>query len=480
MPFVGVPHRKQFVIGRSADLSRHQWPERFLKIALQSGWEIMHCPDLRLHVAPSGGGRENVLIGEIAEADPEKAPPWKVLRLIDRTNVAEMTKSWTGHWLLILPDGELFADCCGIFSVYMPRDKLLQKSGAFVVSNSPSLMIEFYKLPKDELPTKPLQPFAMPPWCFRPELRLLMAGEVLDLVSGKRSKTPYHPFQPMDVTTAEVRRRVATYLSTAIDRLQETRGETISCALSGGYDTRLNLSAALSKAKAVEAFTFVKPYFYITEADRLIPPKIASRMNVPHKMIHIGKFDRERARAYVEHAGGCVSTYPGNGYYHYAHGFWKEAGEGRIALDGQCYELAVNYHRTKFEPDFDATSVRAYGFGITDEDFSEVHDHWEHIRETAFPFDRRDLLFWTGNINGVYARMTQKHDLFADLFFPACNRDQFNLLLSVPIEERERCAFEATITAALAPQLEGIPYNPPEPFIKRLVKRLRNEVLKRI
>jgi hypothetical protein len=479
MKYVGVPHRKQFAIGPKGAIEGFPWPNRFMMADLNGGLALTYCPDLSVATSINAYGEQVVLIGSVVEAKSALNSPPARLHEVTQANLGDLTASWTGHWLLILGN-EMHTDCCGLFTVYMPRERLLQAKGEFAISNSPSLLAKFYNLGTPETDTLVLQPFAFPPWSFRPEFRTLLAGEVLNLLTGARRLSEVPPLQVLAVDVAEVRSRVADLLITAVKRLQEMTDTPVSCALSGGYDTRLNLAAASRTGYPFRAFTFVKSYFYITEADRLLPPRIASSVSVEHKMIKAISPDRKRAAAYLEHAGGAVTTFPGSGFDHYVHRYWEQAGEGGYVLDGQCYELAVNYHRKKFAPNFTASDLRVFGFGVTDDDFSEAERHWAHLREVSFDFDRRDLLFWTGNINGVYARMTQEHDLFVDLFYPACNREQMNLLLSVPVEEREGCLFQGTITASIRAELGSIPYNPPEPLHKRIIKRLRNEALSRI
>lgn len=475
MNFVGVPHRKQFVIGPHAQLSKITLPDRFRETELNGGLSIRFCPDLRTTSAKDEEGKVVFLIGTVVEANAEKPSPEQILPRLNHGNIEAMTASWCGHWLLVIGDF-IYGDCCGLLSLYQPRRRLLDKFGILFCSNSPVLMSLIYGLDIEEFSPKKTALFPMAPKTFVPDLRTMLAGERWNLHSAERS-FPFVLFKPADIEPDEVRAKVAGFLKTAVTRLHETTNEPLLCALSGGYDTRLNLAASKASGVPVRAYTFEKSYFYITEADRLLPPQIAKASGVEHKMIRSGSPSLARARAYIEHSGGMVSSFPGSGYDHYVHGYWDQAGLGKPVLDGQCYELAVNYHRNKFPVDFGLSHLRLFGFNLTEEDYSELQDYWQN-QPLSEKFDRRDLIFWTGNINGVYARMTQEHDLFADLFYPACNREQFDLLLSVPPEIREACRFQATITSLLCPKLDEFPYNPPEPLFKRVVKRTRNEILK--
>lgn len=477
MGFIGMPHRKQFVIGAGISGKMHQLPERFKYEDLGGGIEIAYCPDLTIYIDKTSNGG-NVLIGDVVESDAAKSLPEAVLSHIDLTNVSALTKTWTGHWLLVL-DGQLLGDCCGLFSLYFPREILLQKAGFVAASNSPELISRIYGI-KHVSNVRKMQRFAMAPWSFLPEFRTLLATEMLNLKTGLRQDLDFPVFEFYDVDLQEIRVRVAGMLTTAVRRIYEKKQQKLLCALSAGYDSRLNLAAAYASGVDFSAYTFVKPYFYISEGDRLLPPKIAGKVNVAHKHIRASDVVNSDAlaTAYLEHAGNFTTTYPGSGYDHYVHNYWAQAGLGATVLDGQCYELAVNYHRKKFAPDYGLDDLHKFGFAITDTDFEEVERQWECQADLGTRMDRRDLLFWTANINGVYAKMTQEHDLFVDLFYPACNREQFNLLLSVPIELREDCLFQASITQHLAPALAEIPYNPAEPFHKRGLKRVRNDLMR--
>lgn len=477
MSFAGVPHRKQFVVGPSAQLLKLALPERFIDYPIGNGLSIYACPDLQVVSAQSKNGRLNFLIGTVVEARPERDSPESVLRLLNSENLETLTRSWTGHWLLITDD-TLYGDCCGLFSVYIPRRELLEKKGELFISNSPVLISQIYGVNLQMFSPKLAAAFPMAPTTFMGEFRTLLAGEYLNLKNATRDLA-FIQFEPRNIDMEEVRSSVAEMLATSIARLQCRTDSRTLCAISGGYDSRLNLAAAMTSSASVEAFTFQKSYLYITDADRRIPREIAQATTIKHKMITAKKFDPEYARTYIEHSGGSVSSFPGSGFDHYVHGYWNEAGTGRTVLDGQCYELAVNYHRKKFPQDFDLAHLVKFGFSLSQEDYSDVQKHWAQ-QPLSEKLDRRDLIFWTGNINGVYARMTQEHDLFVDLFYPACNREQMNLLLSVPVPEREDCLFQATITARLQPMLASFPYNTPEPLIKRVVKRMRNELFQRL
>lgn len=411
----------------------------------------------------------------MVEANPEKPSPEWILPRLNHASVAAMTASWTGHWLLVI--GEfIYGDCCGLFSLYQPRRRLLEKFGTLFCSNSPVLMSRIYGIEIGEFRPKKAASFPMAPTTFVPDLRVMLAGERMNLLSAERS-FPFVLFKPVDIELDDVRTKVAAFLRTAVTRLHQITNETLLCALSGGYDTRLNLAASKASGVPVHSYTFEKSYFYISEADRLLPPFIAKASGVEHKMIRSSAPNLARARAYIKHSGGMISSFPGSGYDHYVHGYWDQAGVGKPVLDGQCYELAVNYHRKKFPADFDLSHLTQFGFHLTEEDYSELQDYWQN-QPLSKKLDRRDLIFWTGNINGVYARMTQEHDLFVDLFYPACNREQFSLLLSVPMDARDACRFQRSITALLSPELDEFPYNPPEPLFKRVVKRTRNEILR--
>lgn len=481
MAFLGQAHRKQFIIANKEHLAASAIPSRFNEVQLGFGSILSYCPDLCVRHVKNTNNEDVVLIGDVVEADVNKDAPEQRLTNVTPDSIDETTKTWTGHWLLIV-GSELYGDCLGLFSVYLPRKELLESSKKIAISNSPALMQRFYDLPNLQEEVKTFQPLALAPNCFRPELRTLMAAEVLELTTCARRFSQVTPFRVYEnLTQSEIRERVIALLQTAVRRLQERSKDPITCALSGGYDSRLNFALASCTNIPFKSYTFVKNYFYISESDRLLPPKVAAALGLDdHEMIRGKSPDKDRARNYLAHSGGSVSTYPGNGFDHYVHRYWEQAGEGRFALDGQCYEIAVNYYERKFSPDFSMEDVQNFGFGTTPEDFEELEAHWTTLRKKGYPFDRRDLLFWSGNINGVYARMIQKHDLFVNLFFPACNREQISLLMSVPVDARGDCKFEKTIIESIRPELKDILYNPPEPTSKRIIKRLRNTLMKKL
>lgn len=475
MNFVGVPHRKQFLIGPKSLLSMIDLPSRFREINLDHGLSIRFCPDLKTTFVRNVEGNLILLIGTVVEAHPEKTSPQNVLSSIDHFNLEVLTATWSGHWLLVI--GEfIYGDCCGLLSLYLPRPHLLDKFGTLFFSNSPVLISQIYGLEISKFQPKMIAPMCMAPTTFLPDIRTMLAGERINLRTSERS-FPFVLFKPRIIDLDEIRHNVTTFIKTAITRLHLINNDKLLCALSGGFDSRLNLSGCMASGVPFQAYTFKKPYFYITEADRLLPPKIAKSVNVQHKMISASTFSLQRSLAYIEHSGGMISSFPGSGYDHYVYGYWHQAGIGKTVIDGQCYELAVNYHRLKFPENFTHSDLNKFGFKITYQDFVELQDYWKN-QPLSEKLDRRDLIFWTANINGVYSRMTQEHDLFVDLFYPACNREQFNLLLSVPKKLREACNYQKTLTALLFPDLDFFPYNPPEPLFKRIIKRARYEALK--
>lgn len=463
---IGIPHRKQWIIGSANELSGRGFPEHFCRIDLGSGLELRYCPDLDL--AASG---RNILLGAVVEADLSK-PPIDIGD-ITPSNLEERSRSWTGHWVMIL-ENEVHLDCLGLVTVYLPRQRVLEQSGSFAISSSPALLAKFYNLPSvDDI--RPLQLSPLPPWTYRPEFRTLLAGECIDLATCQVKRVSFPALSTFDVTMDEVCERVAYLMSGAMTRLAG-RYKSLHVALTAGYDTRLNLAAAISAGVPLTTFTFDKGGGYMSRADRILPPKISSLAGCRHDRIRGRIPDTSKMQAYITHAGGPVSSYAGNGLYHYSRGYWDNL---RTAIDGLCFELGANYHERRLKENFDIDDVKDIGFGTDAEDFRYTNDHWEELRDRTHPFDRRDLMFWTGSCNGAYAKIVQRHALFADLIIPACNREQMALLLSVPVDERSHCRFEETITYRLWPKSRDLPYNPPEIALVRAVRRLRRIIMGR-
>lgn len=463
MPPVANPlrvHRRQFVIGPKPTSPYPDWKLKHLP----GGAFLSYDPDLRVIEAPSS----RVLLLGSAVVAPEGRPV-KPSDLEDITldSFPGRTDFWAGRWMLVIGD-VLVPDPGGLLGLLYPA------TGGGWASSSPPLLRD-----SGRLGTLRELPRAVSPWTRFEGILRLVPGQAFDSANGVVLSLEHaRPFEQCPGSAEDLESEAAALIMGAIRGFSQLGPAPLHIGLSGGSDSRRN--AAATKAARVRArlFTFRKPWKWTSDGDRRLPPKVAKRLGMPLTIASAGRPDSRLEEAWIAHTGQdtTLDRVVGSNHYYFTRGAWKTLGYPPVTVEGQAYELASNYYSYDYwdiPPAFAAKDLGRLGHPISQKHLDILDGLWSRL-QIDVAMDRRDLLFWFYNIVGNYAHTYQESDLWTEALCTANCRRLFSVLLSAPPEARANKRVLDRITLRLAPELQGIPINPPDGAVKRAYNFARN------
>jgi hypothetical protein len=379
-------------------------------------------------------------------------------------NFRYLTMAWSRRWVLIV--GNLaMTDIGGLLGLLYTRDS----AGRIWASSSGHLLGRQLRLRLQKRPT------SIAPASNFHGLQLLLPGQALDLDDGNVQLIDRHPFEHIEGSEDDLLERITEALKSSIAGIAaHVAPRMINVGLSGGADSRRYAALAKAAGLSFECFSFTKPWYASTQADRELPQVIARILDVPFRRIQGQEWSLERHEQWVEHTGDIHPTQvPESNYYYFTRGYWDALGYLPAVIEGQCYELGSNYYYAPFwklSPDYCATDVGRAGARCSLKEFAQVEEFWSQL-EIPVGIDRRDLLFWSFAVGSSYSNLYHESDMWNDAFCPTNCRLIYSLMLSVPASRREGKGFQNRITTEVAPLLAGIPINPPNRFWRRQYDR---------
>jgi hypothetical protein len=243
------------------------------------------------------------LVGFAVRADEPMSAIRDGFSVRDSADIETWSGFWAGRWCLINP-ARCWQDAAGCFGIHHR-----QVGSSFWISNNPALL-------GDHLPGAP--PAARLPWRIadnrgidwiplpfstREGIYRLLPLRAVAAQTGRITMLRFGAPPPI---AGEEGKGLASALKTTMINWAQAGFRERFVALTAGIDTRAVLAAAVSAKIDVEAFT---TWFPITwTRDLLLPPRIAARVRVPHRLRRLSKLEaREseaRMAAIAEHMDG--------------------------------------------------------------------------------------------------------------------------------------------------------------------------------
>jgi hypothetical protein len=286
-------HRRQFVIGPAPVLVDADWTS----VTLLEGLHLSHHHALPVATVQDRDGGDWHLLGIAVQTDPARAAPTEEVATARRDEVAALTSSWAGRWLL-LGDGILRTDACGLLGCFYAQNP---SDGKLVVSSSAALISD---LVGADVPSPPLRHAVGMDWYPPPASRFagmscLLPSQTLALNEAHNPVRHRWLVSPrVAASYDETLAYLETSLRTALRNLALT-GQPLWLGLTGGYDSRLLLAAMLREG--LEFTTFTHELSGMSNADRILPPLLARDAGVSHRTMKRQRFDAERLRTFDEH-----------------------------------------------------------------------------------------------------------------------------------------------------------------------------------
>jgi hypothetical protein len=475
-----VLHRRQFVLGPQPVQPDSAWhAER-----TDEGLVLSRSPELPCRHVRDARGLEWFLLGTAVETTAGGKPPAVALAELARPFTDELVLKWAGRWILI-GGGRLRLDPCGCLGCFYRV-----VDGSTWVSSSPALL--------NDLPGVDPAPVASPPllangkgmdWYPPPASRFegiarLLPSQHLELAGG-------HPVEGRLPRPREPRPDYAAALDAAQELLTSTvaayagDADAVWVPLTGGYDSRLVLAAAVAAEVPVVTYTFDKAG--LSPGDRMLPPRLASLVGAEHRFLRPRfPLDPRRAELFDVH---CARHSIEIDREYFARGAWDEVPGNALLLRGGVFEVARGFYYRRFPPRLPDDPDAALRILADTFQLGRFHRgstaHWVGLesylswtRQMPEPaLDWRDRLYLEQTMGGWLGSTVQALDLFApELGYPANSLELLSVLLSIDPVARREGRHHRDLIARLAPPLAREEFNPPDRLDRRARGLVRREL----
>lgn len=245
-----------------------------------------------------------VLIGDAWQVHPSKDYPENIIKTFSgRTTIEDVyneEKTWCGRYVLIVNDW-LFLDFCGTLGVFYSDDMRLSSSYRILCEQIGTGVIY-----PDTL--KGLMNFVPGPLTPSVLVKRLMPSEIINIKTGEKRVRPLNPDGVWNAKNNQERiNELEKYFTCSLKNMAKHFPDSVFwLALTGGKDSRTLL--ALLESSGIDYKAFTCWHECISEADLVLPPKLAKAIGKPYKFIERRKdnYSPNRADEYRRHTGGMA------------------------------------------------------------------------------------------------------------------------------------------------------------------------------
>jgi hypothetical protein len=395
---------------------------------------------------------------------------------------SQVYRHWAGRWVLVGEDA-LHADaCCALGCFYR------NAGDAVWISSSPALI--------NDLPGVDPAPEIGPPlpgigkgmdWYPPPASRFvgiarLLPSQTLDLRDGTVHGRGLPAPVPQSAPYADLIDTAAGLLKNTVAAYAEAGGE-LWLPLTGGYDSRLVLAAAVAVGAPVLTYTFERPG--MSAGDRELPARLSELVGVQHRFLR-PRFaaDGERELLFDVHCAGHSIEIDRQ---YFARGAWDQLPEWAVLLRGGVFEVARGFYHARFPaelpPEEEAVRLLTDVFQLDRfHNGSTAHRlgiceflAWLRANPEA-GLDWRDRMYMEQTVAGWLASAAQALDLFSpELAYPGNSHELLSVLLSIDPEARRASRHHVDLIERLAPPLAVVPFNPRDSRPAQVASLVRRE-----
>ena len=266
--------------------------------------EFMLVYEKHLHVC-CNEDRTAVLMGDAWQVDPSKDCPDNIIKTFSgRTTIEDVyneEKTWCGRYVLIVNDW-LFIDFCGTLGVFYSDNMRLSSS---------------YRILCEQIGTEVIYPdtlgeglmnFVPGPLTPSGLVKRLMPSEIINIRTGEKRIRPLNPDGVWEAEKNQERiNELEKYFTCSLRNMAKHFPDSVFwIALTGGKDSRTLL--ALLESAGIDYKAFTCWHERISEADLVLPPKLAKAVGRPYKFIERRKdnYSLGRVDEYRRHTGGMA------------------------------------------------------------------------------------------------------------------------------------------------------------------------------
>lgn len=369
-------------------------------------------------------------------------------------SLTELTKNWTGRWLLIR-DNELITDTTGLMSAFYWSD-----NADWMVSSSLALLSNVLNAPITRSVSNSGLDWHLLPDTIMPNVSALFCTQMLQL--GKRLKPlPINRFSDKNSLTSDMKiREVTDRLQVALKNIERFSGRNIFIALTAGKDSRLVLAAALSAKVKFTAYTMEHPNMLV--ADKKLPGTIAKKYGFLWSFIRMKKQDHQLAERYLGFNGGNSK---GADIIFYSSGQSQQLPADALVIRSGIFEAGQQYGRHTMGSSMESLKTgfcEYYKTSLKAEGQKEAFEKWvDYAEKNTIPFiDLRDRFYIEQRVNGWVSAIEQALTIndFDTLQIANC-QELISVLLSATNEERIGNHLALRMIETLQPELLNYPVN---------------------
>lgn len=445
-------HSQQFVAGPEKVQPSPDWVHSPL-----TGWgTLSRSSALRTQIVRDRDGVEWTLLGL-----PLGCPaPAEQIAVANTRAIPEVYRNWTGRWVLF-GNEECHMDAAGLLGCFFKGGRVSSSAGLLSGDESPisrqvghGVGIDWYPLPTSR-------------WS---SVRRLLPSQILH-ASGEIYPRRLLNAVPYQRSYDAVLDELEHFLLTAV-RAAAEHG-SVSIPLTAGYDSRLILATACKAQIAVRTYT--QGFANISHADRTLPKQIADAAGVPHTYIAPGPAKAEKYRIYDEHTGGhCVDR----DREFVAKGEWDWTTSSDVILRGGCFEMGRCFYYDKLDRTWSVDHI-VKAFREHDPTVRDALGQWiEWCTTHPELMDFRDRFYWEQRLGAWLSALEQSLDLLPSSRALIANSHRYyELVMELPEPVRRESQHHVDLVKRLAPHLQQFPYNPRDPLLHRVRRKLDSKFM---
>lgn len=454
---------RQFIIIPSSPKNRdivNVFPnERQRELALPCGSVLVYEKHLN---ACCNEDYTAVLIGDAWQVHPKKDCPKKIIKTFSgRTKIEDVyheEKTWCGRYVLIVNDW-LFLDFCGTLGVFYSDDMRLSSS---------------YRILCEQIGTEVIYPdtlgeglmnFVPGPLTLSSLVKRLMPSEIINIKTGEKRIRPLNPDGVWTVENNQERiNELEKYFTCSLKNMAKHFPDSVFwLALTGGVDSRTLM--ALLESSGIDYKAFTCWHERISEADLVLPPKLADAVHVSYKFVERRKdgYSSSRADEYRRHTGGMADDADKPMY---VNGQYQELDPNHqvVLLRSGIWEHSSNFFKKRFTPkaalemekQFDMAKVLPKS--LKHELYSKSLCQWQKTKENdAVNKDINiwDLLYIEQRLGAWLSSIEQGFDLMEGIVSVECcnSRRFFSILTGFSEEDKTKKIHEMSIVKQICPTL---------------------------
>ena len=424
-----------------------------------------------------------VLIGDAWQVDPSKDCPENIIKTFSgRTTIEDVydeEKTWCGRYVLIVNDW-LFLDFCGTLGVFY-SDGLCYSSSYRILCEQIGAEVVY-----PETLGEGLMNFVPGPLTPSGLVKRLLPSEIINIRTGEKQIRPLNPDGVWEAKNNQERiNELEKYFTCSLRNMAKHFPDSVFwLALTGGKDSRTLL--ALLESSRIDYKAFTCWHERISEADLILPPKLAKAVGMPYKFIERRKDNYTPCRAdeYRRHTGGMADDADKPMY---VYGQYQELDPNHqvVLLRSAIWEHSCNYFKRKFtrkivlemEKHFDM--VKVFPSSLKHEPYCQSLCQWQRLKESdAVNKDINiwDLLYIEQRLGAWLSSIEQGFDLMEGVTSVECcnSRRFFSILTGFPDEDKTKKKHEMSIVKQSCPILSKYRYEYNLTFKKRIKNVLHN------